>query len=207
MADYLNFTKIIPPKPNDPVVNEATQINANLAMLDTQLQPYMLGGSLTLTEVGQESFNGAFRYSVWDGTSQILPDDIDSGWSAWTALPILSPRVLRTGFTPRWRNNSFTRMVELSGGVNFDASANPWTLGSQFQINQLASGSPTSSLAPIGGTHKSPCATALSAGTTLVAGGLVTVDSSGGFVRINAQYMGGPGGGNFLMLDQIWWWY
>jgi hypothetical protein len=207
MADYLNFSKILPLKPNDPLVNEDTQLNDNWDLLDTKLQPYMIGGSLTLTEVGQESFNGSFRYSVWDGAAQRLPDDIDAGWSSWTALPILSPRVARGSFTPRWRNNTAYRMVELSGGVLFDASANPWTMGSAFQVNQLASGSPTSALAPIGGTHKGPCATALSAGTTIVAGGLVTVDSSGGFCRINAQYMGGPGGGNFLMLDQVWWWY
>lgn len=207
MADYLNFTKIAPPKPNDPVVNEATQLNANWDLLDTKLQPYIIGGTLTLAEVGQEFFDNNFRYGVWDGAVQRIPDDIDASWSAWTALPILAPRAIRTGFTPRWRNNSILRMVELSGGVQFDGPANAWTLGSAFQINSLAAGSPTSALAPIGGTHKSQAAGALTAGASVVAGAAITVDSSGGFCRINAQYMGGPGGGNFIQLDQVWWWY
>lgn len=207
MATYFNFTKILPPNPNDPVVNEVTHLNNNWDHIDLKLQPYMAGGTLSLAEAGQEFFDTNFRFGVYDGASQRIPDDIDANWSAWTAIPILSPRVARASFTPRWRSNSKLRMVELAGGVNFDASANPWTQGSSFQLNQLAAGSPSSSFAPIGGVHKSPAATALTGGTSTVASAIVTVDTSGGFVRLAAQYMGGGGGGNFIQLDQVWWWY
>lgn len=206
MADYLNFAKILPNSPNDPVVNEVTQTNANWDLLDTQMQSY-LTGIPTPTEVGQESFDSNFRYTVWDGAAKRIPDDIDASWSAWTAIPMLAPRVVRASFTPRWRSNSAYRMVELAGGIQFDNVASQWTMGSSFQFNSLAAGSPANTLGPVGGTHKSPAATALSAGTTVVASALITIDTSGSFVRMAAQYLGGPGGGNFIQLDQVWWWY
>lgn len=208
MANYFNFTKITPAAPNDPLVDEAAQLNANWDHVDTKLQPYMTGVP-TPTQAGQEYFDGSFRYVVWDGAAPRIPDEIDVNWSAWTALPMLAPRVIRPSFTPRWRNNSLLRMVELAGGVQFDAAANPWTMGGTFTLNGDVSGSPPASMLPIGGVHKSQAATALSAGTTVVAGAAITVDKPGGntFLRIFAQYMGGPGGGNFIELDQVWWWY
>lgn len=205
---YFNFQKITPPAPNDPTVNEVTQLNNNWNDLDTKLQPYLIGGTLTLAEAGQEYFDANFRYTVWDGVSvSRVPEDIDAAWSAWTALPMLSPRAIRPSFTPRWRSNSALRMVELSGGVQFNAAADVWTMGSAFQLNQLASGSPPSSLQPIGGLHRSQCAAALTAGTSVVAAGRISCEVDTGFVKISAQYMGSGGGGNFLMLDQVWWWY
>lgn len=207
MTDYFNFTKIIPNAPNDPIVNEVAQINNNWDELDTKLGPYMFGGSLTLTEVGQESFNGSFQYIVWDGATQRTPDDIDAAWSAWTNIPMLSPRVIRSSFQPKWRNNTLLRMVELTGGIQFDASANPWTIGSSFQFNGLVSGSPANTLGPVGGKHICQAATALTGGTSVTAGAYITIDTSGSFVRMAAQYLGGGGGGNFIQLDQVWWWY
>lgn len=204
---YINFTKIAPPTPNDPTVNEVTQINDNWDQLDLKLQPYMIGGSIVNLEEGQEYFNGSFNFTVWDGTAGVVPDDIAQGWSAWTNLPMLAPRVIRSGFQPKWRSNPLYRMVELSGGILFDAGANPWTMGSSFQFNQLAAGSPASSFVPVGGKHISQAATALTGGTSVASGAYITIDSSGGFVRMAAQYMGGGGGGNFVMLDQVWWWY
>lgn len=210
MADYLNFSKILPPKPNDPVVDEAAQLNANWDLLDTKLAPYMgIGGTLTLTEAGQEYFDTNVRFAVWDGAAARIPDDIDAAWSAWTAMPMSSPRVIRPSFTFRWRNNSILRMVELSGGVLFDGAASAWTMGSKFTLNADSSGAIPASMVPIGGTRISPCATALTAGTNVVCGAIATIDKPGGntFCRVQAQYMGGSGGGNFIQLDQVWWWY
>lgn len=209
MADYLNFSKILPPNPNDPNVNVVSQINANWDMIDNALKPYIKGGSLSLVEQGQEFFDSNFRFAVWTGSAQRLPDTIDDGWSSWTALPVASGRSNRSGFTPRWRNNSLYRMVELSGGYLFDASANPWTAGSLITLNADSAGAIPASMAPIGGYHICPCATALSAGTTVVSDGYLWIDKPGGntFCRLRAQYLGGTGGGNFLQIDQGWWWY
>lgn len=206
---YFNFTKITPPAPNDPVVNEVTQLNDNWDHLDTKLNPYINGGSISGLESGQELFDGSFNFGVWDGAALRIPDDIDAGWSAWTALPMFTNRVARSGFTPRWRNNSLYRMVELAGGVLNNVAADPWPLGSFLTINADSTGAIPSSMQPVDGVHISPCATALTAGTSVVASGYAYIDKPVGntFTRIRVQYMGGPGGGNFVQLDQIWWWY
>lgn len=207
MVNYLNFTKITPASPNDPFVDEVAQLNNNWDLAETKLTPYMLGGAITMTQAGQESFDGSFRYGVWDGAALRIPDDIDAAWSAWTAIPMLAPRAIRPSFTPRWRSNSLLRMVELSGGIQFDNVASVWTMGSSFQFNALSAGSPANTLGPVGGKHVSPCATALTAGTSVTANGIVTIDVSGSFVRMAAQYLGGGGGGNFMELEQVWWFY
>lgn len=207
MADYLNFNKILPPTPNDPVVNEVTQLNNNWDLLDLKLTPLMNGGTLTLAEVGQEYLDSNSRFAVWDGSAARVPDDIDSAWSAWTNIPMLAPRVIRPSFQPKWRSNSLLRKVELNGGIQFDASANLWTQGSSFQFNALSAGSPANTLGPVGGKHINQCATGLTAGTSVTAGGYITIDTSGSFVRMAAQSLGGGGGGNFIQLDQVWWWY
>ncbi len=211
MADYLNFTKILPPNPNDPNVDLVNQINVNWDMIDTKLQPYISGGSLTLAEQGQEYFDVNFRYAVWNGSAPRLPDDIDGAWSAWTALPLSTNFVARSGFTPRWRNNSLLRMVELSGGVQYQAGAATWPAGLNSVFDGLSNpaGAIPLSMVPIGGYTLAPCAAALSAGSVVVASGLVRIDipTLGQSLRVQAQYMGGPGGGNFLQFDQVWWWY
>lgn len=206
---FLNFTKITPPAPSDPTVNEVTQLNNNWDHLETKLAPYLVGGVLNDVEVGQEWLDGSFRFIVWNGASQRVPDDIDAAWSAWTALPMFAPRVGRTGFTPRWRNNSLLRIVQLAGGVYWNVAQDPWTLGGYFTLNADSAGAIPAAMVPIGGTHTGPAATALTEGTSVVSGASITVDKPGGntFIRVRGQYMGGPGGGNFIQLDQVWWWY
>jgi hypothetical protein len=204
---YLNFTKIAPPAPNDPNVDEVTQLNNNWDLLETKLGVYTTGGALSNVETGQEFFNGSFQNSVWNGAATRASDDIDSAWSAWTNIPMLAPRAIRTGFQPKWRSNSLLRKVELTGGIQFDGAASVWTMGASFQFNQLAAGSPANTLGPVGGKYISQAAAALSAGTSVTAGAYITIDTSGSFVRMAAQYLGGGGGGNFIMLDQVWWWY
>lgn len=206
---YFNFLKVAPAAPNDPVVNEVTQINNNWDHLDLKLQPYMIGGTISGVETGQEFFDSNFRYAVWDGAATIIPDDIDAGWSAWTNFPIASGRFARAGFTPKWRNNSLYRMVECTGGFNFDAGAGAWPMGTAFLLNGDTSGSPPASMVPVGGRHVGQAATALTGGTSVVAAARIVAEIPGGssFVRLTGQYMGAGGGGNFIQLDQVWWWY
>lgn len=206
---YINFTKITPAAPNDPVVNEDTQLNDNWDLLETKVGVYVTGGAVSDLETGQELFNGSFRYGVWNGSTTRITDDIDAAWSAWTNIPMFSTRAVRSGFQPKWRNNTLLRKVELTGGVLFNAAADPWTMGTLFTINADSSGSPPAAQVPVGGTHICQCAVALTAGTSVTAGGYAFIDKPGGntFTRIRVQYLGGGGGGNFVMLDQIWWWY
>jgi hypothetical protein len=207
---YFNFNKITPPAPNDPNVDEATQLNANWDHLDTKLQPYIVGGTISNLETGQEFFSGSeFRYGVWDGAAARVPDDIDAAWSAWTNLPLISPRTVRSGQQPKWRNNSLLRKVEVRGGVNFNVAQDPWTMGTLHIVNSDTAGAIPASMVPIGGTHVCPTPTGLAVSPAIVAGAYAVVDkpAPNTFCRIRIQYMGGPGGGNFVQLDQIWWWY
>ncbi len=203
---YFNLNKITPAAPNDPTVNEVTQLNNNWDNLDSKLGIYINGGSLTGIETGQEYLGTGSRFAVWDG-AEFLTEDIDSAWSAWTNIPMLSPRAIRTGFQPKWRSNSLLRKVELTGGIQFDAAASAWTMGSSFQFNDLVTGSPTTTFTPIGGFHRAQCAAALTGGTSVTAAGRISIDTQSGFIKMSAQYMGGGGGGNFLQLEQVWWWY
>ncbi|GHF92032.1 hypothetical protein [Streptomyces griseosporeus] len=200
---FLNLNKIT----GDPNVDEVNQINLNWDEIDNKVGPYIVGGFLPNVETGQEYPSGG-RYNVWNGSAGRTPDDtIQTGWGAWVNLPVVSPRAIRPGFQPKWRNNSYLRKIECAGGYQFDSAANPWTLGSYFAMNFSTTGSPGISFAPVGGIHVQPIAAALSAGTTVVASAMAKVDVSTDFVRISVQYMGGPGGGNFIMLDQLSWWY
>lgn len=205
---YIPFNRIQPPAPNDPLVNEQSQLNANWDLLDSKLKPYYYGGTISNVEVGQEFFSGSnFNFAVWDGTAPVIPEAIPEGWTAWTNLPVATGRSARAGFTPQWRSNPLYRMVELSGGFLYDGASSAWPTQTLVTLNQAAANSPASSFAPVSGKDVQPCSVALTDGTSIVAGGLVTIDVSGGFVRIRGQYMGGPGGGNFFMLDSVWWWY
>lgn len=208
---YLNFNKIVPPAPNDPLVDEATQINANWDHIEAKLTPYMKGGTMTNVETGQEHFNGSFEFCVRGTSTLITPKNISEGWSAWTNFPIAVARALRTDYTPKWRNNPLYRMVECTGGFQYDAAASAWPMGSFFLLNADAAGSPPASMQPIGNIHYNPCAVSLNTGTStsVAQGGLIKVEQPVGstYVRLSVQYMGGAGGGNFVMIDQVWWWY
>lgn len=206
---YFNFSKTLPPTPSDPLVDEVDQLNDNWDHFESKLSPYLVGGTISDVEAGQEYFDTNFRYAVYTGSSGRVPDDIDAAWSAWTALPIVSPRVPRPSVTPRWRVNTLLRMVELCGGVYFDVSQNAWTAGSLITITDDVSGGIPSTYTPVGTDHINPCATALTAGTSVVSAGYAWIDKPVGntYCRVRCQYLGGPGGGNFIQLDQVWWWY
>lgn len=204
---FFSLNKIIPASPNDPLVDEVNQLNNNWDNLESKLGIYVNGGALTGIEAGQEYIGTGSRFAVWDGAAEALTEDIDSAWSAWTNIPMLAPRAIRPSWQPKWRNNTLLRKVELTGGIQFDAAASAWTMGSSFQFNALSAGSPANTLGPIGGKHIAQAATALTGGTSVTAGGYITIDTSGSFVRMACQYLGGGGGGNFVQLEQVWWWY
>ena len=206
---YLNFTKVTPAAPNDPNVDEVAHLNDNWDILESKLSPYIAGGTISNIETGQEFFDSNFRLAVYDGAAARTTDDIDAAWSSWTTLPLLSPRTARSGFVPKWRNNSLLRQVELVGGLTFNAAADPWTAGTLATINSDTSGAIPATMTPIGTYHYAACCTAATGGTSVVSSGYVHVDKPGGntYVRIRGQYLGGAGGGNFMMLDQLWWWY
>lgn len=205
---FFDFDPIAPPAPNDPLVDEAEQINANWDQLDAKLTPYTNLGVILNMETGQERIDTDGRLAVHTGSGLRKSDNVDDAWSDWTAIPLIAPYVARTSLAPYWRENSLLRKVELAGGILNAAAANPWPFSLATITTDATAGIPIAYL-PFGGKHVSPCASALASAPQVVAGGYAIVDRSGAnnFVRIRLQYLGGPGGGNFLQLEQIQWWY
>lgn len=202
---YFNFTKITPAAPNDPFVNEVTQINNNWDEIDNKLTQQS-NGTPPVPDTGQEWISGG-RFLAWNGTAVRNPDDIDSGWSSWFALTLSANVVVRPGFTPRWRNNSIIRRVELDGGIQKDAGASVWPAGTLQTITAPGTFNIVSGFAPIGGLTYQSSAAALPSGGNQASSGWHTIDVNTGIVRIQTSYVGGSGGGNFIMLDGIEWWY
>lgn len=206
---YFNFTKITPAAPNDPVVNEVTQINNNWDNIEAQLLAVSAGtGALTGAEQGQEWISPAGRFRTWDGAANKDPIDIDAQWSAWTALTLAATVAARPSFTPRWRNNSLLRRVELDGCILKDSIASAWPApGVLVVVSATGAGQIPAALAPLSQPMITISAAALPTSPGQSAQGWHSIDTSGAFIRIMTTYMGGPGGGNFIALDGIEWWY
>jgi hypothetical protein len=212
---YFNFTKVTNP-PNDELVNVTTQINNNLDEIDTKVYPFNQKpsnfGAITKT-VGTEAFNpnSGFeeRISVWDGSAWRASLNHASPWSAWSALSIRSPAVIRTGFPVMYRTNNYRRQIQLSGGVLFDAAANAWPTGTTVEIT--SDGALSASFAP-----DNTAQMAVQQGT---AGPITTVNGFASAVvliekkttpdrtSVSIRYQGDAGGGNYVMLDGISWYY
>lgn len=201
---YFNLLQIAPPSPNDPLVNEVTQINNNWDDIDTKIGALTTTtGTITSPEQGQEYITNTGRTRVWNGAANRDPDDIDASWTAWTALPVAATVAVRPSFTPRWRNNTALRRVELAGGILKDAGAGAWP-AAVVVVTTGVSGIPDT-LQPIGGVTRQMSAAALPA--TGGTGAWWQVDTNTSFVRLRTRYMGPAGGGNFIQLDGIEWWY
>jgi hypothetical protein len=207
---YLSFNKITPPAPNDPLVNEVTQLNDNWGQLDTKLQPYISGGTISNIEQGQEFFDSNFRYAVWDGAATRIPDDIDAAWSAWTAIPLVAAMSARSGFVPKWRSNSLLRQVELVGGIFYGSTPTAWPLGTAVTCTNDAVAGIPASMVPSGGEVRAQSGSVITSGASVVCAGYIIVDkpAPNTYVRIRAQFLGGSASGSdFIQFDQVSWWY
>ena len=209
MSAYFGFAPILPPSPNDPLVDVATQLDANYDEIERVLTVQQGLSAVVNPEIGMEvmdNLNG--RMTVYNGSAFINSDDIDAGWSAFSALGLLAPIVARPNFTPRWRSNSLLRRVEVFGRVQNGAV--PASFGTTlFDITSNTGGIPDS-LKPVGGqviysnAGTAPVAPSTVSGSYIIA---KTNPSAGQNVRIQGQYMGTSDGTSAIVLDGIAWWY
>jgi hypothetical protein len=207
---YLNFNKVVPPYPNDPLVDVNNHLNANWDTLETKLNALNLGSTTIISpDVGQEIVSSTPNFRVWNGSAWRDPDNISAAWTAWNLVPLSGNVVTRTSgsssFPLKWRSNPLIRQVQLVGGLQRDVSQTAWATGFTV-ITDGASGIP-STQGPIGGLSLQESAAALPNSPANGACGRHQIDISGGFVRIQSRYVGGPGGGNFLMYNGVKWWY
>lgn len=203
-----NFNLITNP-PADEFVNEATQLNANWNDLETKLSWFQAFGTITtgILDPGFEALISG-RQAVWNGTAMRNPSSIPGTWSPWATLSPVSPYVLRTGFPIKWRSNNTLRKVELTGGFlnTVSASAFPHTA-----YATLINAGISSAFKPVGGTHFQHSATAAitsaTVGVDVATARIRVTQTSTNPCVIDCHYLGADGGGNFVMLDGVEWYY
>lgn len=207
---YFNFTKITPAAPNDPLVNEQTQLNDNWVHADEQLTPYV-------TEPTPATMPGALagqewiyqdRLAVWDGATLITPQDIKGAWGAWNQLFLDAPVNYRDGFIPFWRVNTLLRMVELGGGVIYGATA-AWPASfTDISGTTTDPGVIPDTYQPVGGRVYQVAACSQPT-DDLGTAALISIDKHASLatVHLRARFQGGSGGGNYIQLDSVRWFY
>lgn len=211
---YFNFNYVTNP-PNDELVNPTTQLNANFTELDDKIKGFNTQpNTIVSPPVGTEGlFPGTpstdnYRIGVWTGTEWIRTINANLAWEAWTTLNLLAPAVQRSSvFTPKYKINSVYARLVLGGGVLLNAAADPWPTGTTVRIT--ATGAIPIAYAPIGGWSYQPVAVAspTGAGGFSVAQAIVDAVTDPTDVRISIRYQGDAGGGNFVMLDSLGWWF
>lgn len=212
---YFNFNYVTDP-PDDENVNAITQLNNNWAEVETKTKPFNSSPAnftgITVP-VGTEAFDPEHagsedRIAVWDGTTWRRGLNHVTAWSNWDNLTLRSPTVARTGFPPVARVDIIARRVTLMGGVYFNAAIDPWPTNTTVEItNDTAI---QTSLAPVnGGMSVSQGATGQITTANGFAAAVIIVElkSSPSRVAVSVRYQGDAGGGNFIMLDGVEWWY
>lgn len=207
---YMNFTKIAPPAPNDPFVNEVTQLNNNWDEVDRVLSVQQALSPIVNPETALEVVDFPSQtFRLYDGTAFNSAESITTAWTAWTLLPLLAPIQLRTGLTPRWRQNTVLKCVEVSGAVQNGST--PASFGTTtFDITADTGGIPDA-LKPVSNS----AIIFTQSGTppispSLVSGAYFTVKpnpTAGNSVKIQGRYLGLSDGTSSLILDGITWWY
>lgn len=176
--------------------------------LETKLAPFQNNPSTVVSPpLGTEAFaNG--EPAVWDGS--VWNNNLSHNtWTAWQNLAIRSPRVARSGFPPVCAINAWQRRIVCMGGYLFDAAAAAWPTGSDVEVtSDIAIGT---QFAPVpGGLTYYQGATSQVTGVNQLATASIRVESIAGppaRVGIFIRFQGDAGGGNFVMLDGLEWWY
>lgn len=210
---FINLTKITPAAPNDPTVNEVTQLNNNWDEINTRLEKMKTSpGIIDVTdnpvannvEIGMEAARSN-RLHVWDGSAWRFTDVHDTGWSAWTNIPLSISVASRPGFIPQYRTNSLLRLGELRGCLLKDGIASAWT----HNLNVVASNAvsqPIASFTPV-------TVFSYMLGTSIPTTPTTQTAAARGFIngvdgwRLTVCWEGSSGGGNFISLDDMKWWY
>jgi hypothetical protein len=209
---YFNFNYVTDP-PNDELVSVENDLNVNWQDVNEKIKGFQTQpNTIIAPPIGTEAYYPGLpttdkgRVAVYNGADWIRSVNPNSGWTAWQAITLRSPVVLRPNFPPVAKINIYERRVVLSGGVLFGAAAPAWPTANSVEITSDTAFD--TSVAPVnGGLSVQQTAT----GQITTAGGfsssVVYAQLTGSRIAIRVQYQGDAGGGNFIMLDGITWWY
>lgn len=217
MSNYFDFTYVTDP-PNDEKVSAADQLNANWQELDEKLTAFnQVPADFTgiAVPIGTEAYDPdpshgePNRIAVWTGSIWARGISAASSWSAqpWQTVSIRSPLVSRTGFPVKAKINTVLRCIELAGGVYVNSAQDAWNTATTYEIT--TDDAIQADFAPVNGMHIQQS----SAGAITTANGfasaVVTVEpkTSPDRTSVSVRYQGDAGGGNFITLDNVRWWY
>jgi hypothetical protein len=212
---YFDFDYVTDP-PNDEQVNHVTQINNNWQEVANKIncfnqKPANFTG--ITVPIGTEALDPSGggdpnRIAVWDGTGWRKGLNHGTAWGSWSSIALRSPTVERTGFTPKMKVNTFSRKVVLAGGVYFNVAQDPWPTNTTVEITTDTAIS-TSFTPAVSGISVHQGATGQITTASGFASAVVGIESLTSPTRlaIRVRYQGDAGGGNFVMLDGISWWY
>jgi hypothetical protein len=213
---YFDFNFVTNP-PNDELVDEVTQLNENWEEVDRKIsafnsQPADFTG--ITVPIGTEAFDPehpgeSYRVAVWNGTTWIRSLNHISAWASWQNIGLRAPVIARaTGYEVKARVDVVARRIVLMGGVQLNATADPWSTSTTYEITSDTA--IQHSFGPVSGVSYQQAAT----GQITTAGGFasaaVRIEKVAGppaRTAIYVRYQGDAGGGNFIMLDGIEWWY
>lgn len=211
---YFNFNYVTDP-PNDELVNYQTQLNNNWTEVNNKIKGFnVLPTTLVNPPVGTEAYfpeapsTDNWRIAVYDGTAWRRAINHTSGFTAWLPITLRSPVVARPGFPPMAKLDLVNRRVILSGGVLYGAAAPAWPYTTTEITDDLAF---DSSVNPVNGGLSiqqgttGPITTANGFSSAVVYAEALTTPAPR--VSIKVRYQGDAGGGNFVMLDGISWWF
>lgn len=212
---YFNFNYVTDP-PNDELVNDDTQLNANWQEVADKIDPFNHQpaefGDIVVP-VGTEAFDpenagSDYRIAVWAGDRWVRSLNHTTTWTTWQSIAIRSPRVARPDYPVEAKIDAYARRVVLRGGVLFNAAGDAWPTNTNIEITTDTA--IQVGLAPVnGGESYQQTATGQITTANGFAEAIVrivkktTPDRTG----IEIRYQGDAGGGNFVMLDGIEWWY
>lgn len=207
---YFNFNYVTNP-PLDELVNPTTQLNANWQEVDDKIKGFNTQPNTVINPpLGSEALHpvDTHRIGVWNGTEWIRSINPNLSWGVWTAFNLLAPAVQRSAvFTPKYKVNSVYARVALSGGVLFNVAADPWPTGTTVRITDT--GAIPIAYKPLGGWSYQTVAvsTPSGAGGFSSAQAIVDAVTDPSDIRISIRFQGDSGGGNFVMLDSLGWWF
>jgi hypothetical protein len=211
---YFDFNYVTTP-PNDETVDEVTQLNNNWEEVETKLLPFnqqpadFTGITIPKGTMAMRPDDGSDRMAVWNGiewSGSVNPANV---WEAWQPVSLRAPVIARTGYTLEAKIDTLSRRIVLMGGVQLNATADAWNTATTYEITTDTA--IQSSLAP-----------ANVDGVSIQQGATGAVTTASGFASaviwiqrrtvpdrtaISVRYQGDAGGGNFIMLDGIEWWY
>lgn len=213
-----NFDFIGAP-PADDLVNEQSQLNGNLDQIENRYNflQNIPGGTFPDVDKpkGLEQFrtvSAALRTAVWTGSIWRAPTSAQSSWSAWSNIGLVAPyNDAWAGFTPRWRNNTALRLVQVRGRIRNTVTGVPMNKAAWTNFSPDGTGIPlgfapsptsvwTTSASPIDGA--SPVGSEIN-GVRLRArlGATTTI--------LDFNWMGQDSGatGNYFSIDGWEWWY